>query len=74
MVLIGIVILLMLYGIVLRLQSGDNSFYLFGIELIPGTQKEAVQEEESAAATETEANSTSEVKWPPKWPRTRFHL
>ena len=39
-VLIGLVILLLLYGVIYRFMSGDDSLYLFGIPVIPGSNKE----------------------------------
>lgn len=34
-VLIGLVVLMVLYGIITRLMTGDTSLYIFGIPVIP---------------------------------------
>ena len=34
-VLIGIVVLMLLYGVITRLITGDTSLYIFGIPVIP---------------------------------------
>ncbi len=58
-ILIGIVILLLLFGVITRLQNRDTSFYLFGIEILPGAKQETVQEE--AAPQEKEAPQGEEL-------------
>jgi hypothetical protein len=57
MVLIGLVVLMLLYGLFYRMQSGDSSLYLFGfkIDLPFATQQEAEQ---------PEAEQTIEVEEP----------
>jgi cytochrome b561 len=57
MVLIGLVVLMLLYGVIMRVQSGDKSLYLFGfkIDLPFATQQEAEQ---------PEAEQTIEVEEP----------
>ena len=56
-VLIGLVVLMLLYGLFYRMQSGDNSLYLFGfkIDMPFGTHQEAEQ---------PEAEQTIEVEEP----------
>lgn len=54
-VLIGLVILCLLYGIITRMQSGDDSFYLFGFKVF-GTEETQTEE----AAQETPAESSAE--------------
>lgn len=46
-VLIGLVVLMLLYGLFYRMQSGDRSLYVFGfkIDLPFGTQQEVEQPE-----------------------------
>lgn len=53
-ILIAIVILFLLYGVVYRMQTGDNKLYLFGytIELPFGGQHNA---EETTAGEQSEA-------------------
>ena len=53
-ILIAIVILFLLYGIVYRMQTGDNKLYLFGytIELPFGGQQNS---EETTAGEQSEA-------------------
>lgn len=41
-VLIGLVVLILLYGLITRIMTGDRSFYLFGIPII---ENEPAQEE-----------------------------
>ena len=57
LVLIGLVVLMLLYGLFYRMQSGDNSLYLFGfkIDMPFGTHQEAEQ---------PEAEQTIEVEEP----------
>lgn len=43
MILIGIVILCLLYGLIVRIQKGDDSFYLFGFKVF-GSGAEVTQE------------------------------
>ncbi len=61
-ILIGIVILFLLYGIFYRMQTGDNSLYLFGhrIELPFGGQEttENREAEETGAVQETDGEDT----------------
>ncbi len=59
MVLIGLVVLMLLYGVIMRVQSGDRSLYLFGfkIDLPFGTEQVVEQtdaEESEAEQTESE--------------------
>ena len=45
MILLGLVLLMLLYGIIYRVQTGDNKLYLFGFEIeLPFGQKQEVQE------------------------------
>ena len=45
MILLGLVLLMLLYGILYRVQTGDNKLYLFGFEIeLPFGQKQEVQE------------------------------
>ena len=39
-ILLGLVILMLLYGVIYRFMSGDDSLYIFGIPVIPGSNKE----------------------------------
>lgn len=57
MVLIGLVILCLLYGIIVRMQSGDKSFYLFGFKIY-GTEETQAEEapQETSAESGTEEN------------------
>ena len=49
-VLIGLVILLLLYGVIYRFMSGDDSLYIFGIPVIPGSNKEGTTQEETTGS------------------------
>lgn len=49
-VLIGLVILLLLYGVIYRFMSGDDSLYIFGIPVIPGSNKEETTQEETTGS------------------------
>lgn len=57
MVLIGLVILCLLYGIIVRMQSGDKSFYLFGFKIY-GTEETQAEEtpQDTSAESGTEEN------------------
>ena len=57
MVLIGLIVLMLLYGLFYRIQTGDSSLYMFGfkIDLPFGTHQEAEQ---------PEAEQTIEVEEP----------
>ncbi|MBP3883298.1 MAG: hypothetical protein J6E40_14225 [Lachnospiraceae bacterium] len=46
-VLIGLVVLMLLYGIIYRYMSGDDSLYLFGIPVIPGSNQEETTQKET---------------------------
>lgn len=48
MVLIGLVVLVLLYGIITRMMTGDKSLYIFGIPVIGG--EETTQEENTDSA------------------------
>ena len=50
-VLIGLVILLLLYGVIYRFMSGDDSLYIFGIPVIPGSNKEETTDSNAPAET-----------------------
>ena len=54
-VLIGLVILMLLYGIIYRFMSGDDSLYLFGIPVIPGSSQEETTQEETASSESSRA-------------------
>ena len=56
-VLIGLVILMLLYGIIYRFMSGDNSLYLFGIPVIPGSNREETTQEETTGSDAPAENS-----------------
>lgn len=45
-VLIGLVVLVLLYGLITRIMTGDKSFYLFGFPII---ENEPAQEETTEA-------------------------
>lgn len=47
-VLIGLVVLVLLYGIITRMMTGDKSLYIFGIPVIGG--EETTQEENTDSA------------------------
>ena len=47
-ILIGIVVLMLLYGIITRMMTGDKSLYIFGIPVIGG--EETTQEETTDSA------------------------
>ncbi len=51
MILIGLVILCLLYGLIARMQSGDDSFYLFGYKIF-GSET-AVSEEAADGSVQT---------------------
>ena len=59
-VLIGLVILMLLYGIIYRFMSGDNSLYLFGIPVIPGSNQEETTQEETTQEETTDNNAPAE--------------
>ena len=46
-ILLGLVILMLLYGVIYRFMSGDDSLYIFGIPVIPGSNKEETTQEET---------------------------
>lgn len=52
-VLIGLVVLVLLYGLITRIMTGDTSLYIFGFEIIP--PKEAQEETTDNAAPSTDA-------------------
>ena len=56
-VLIGLVILMLLYGILYRFMSGDDSLYLFGIPVIPGSNREETTQEETTGSDAPAENS-----------------
>ncbi|MGX8687752.1 MAG: hypothetical protein ACSW8K_08160 [bacterium] len=57
MVLIGLVILCLLYGIIVRMQSGDKSFYLFGFKIYGAEETQAEEApQETSAESGTEEN------------------
>lgn len=56
-VLIGLVILMLLYGVIYRFMSGDNSLYLFGIPVIPGSKQEETTQEETTGSDAPAENS-----------------
>ena len=43
-------ILMLLYGILYRFMSGDDSLYLFGIPVIPGSNREETTQEETTGS------------------------
>lgn len=61
-ILIGIVVLMLLYGIITRMMTGDTSLYIFGIPVIPpktteeennGSQGSEAPSEDARALFET---------------------
>lgn len=50
-ILIGIVVLMLLYGIITRMMTGDTSLYIFGIPVIP-PKEESTGSEGSQAPSE----------------------
>lgn len=59
-VLIGLVVLMLLYGIIYRYMSGDDSLYLFGIPVIPGSNQEETTQEETTQEETTDNNAPAE--------------
>ena len=59
-VLIGLVVLMLLYGIIYRYMSGDDSLYLFGIPVIPGSNQEETTQEETTQEETTDNNGPAE--------------
>ena len=53
-VLVGLVLLMLLYGVLSRAQSGDRSLYIFGfkVDLPFATQQEAAEEPSEEAPSE----------------------
>ena len=49
-ILLGLVILMLLYGVIYRFMSGDDSLYIFGIPVIPGSNKEGTTQEETTGS------------------------
>ena len=49
-ILLGLVILMLLYGVIYRFMSGDDSIYIFGIPVIPGSNKEETTQEETTGS------------------------
>ena len=49
-ILLGLVILMLLYGVIYRFMSGDDSLYIFGIPVIPGSNKEDTTPEETTVS------------------------
>ena len=49
-ILLGLVILMLLYGVIYRFMSGDDSLYIFGIPVIPGSNKEETTQEETTGS------------------------
>ena len=48
-VLIGLVVLVLLYGIITRMMTGDKSLYIFGIPVIGGEETPQEETPDSAA-------------------------
>ena len=56
MILLGLVLLMLLYGILYRVQTGDNKLYIFGFEIeLPFGQKQEAQEDAGEAALDGDA-------------------
>ena len=53
MILLGLVLLMLLYGIIYRVQTGDNKLYLFGFGQKQEVQE--VQEDAGEAASDGDA-------------------
>ena len=49
-ILLGLVILMLLYGVIYRFMSGDDSLYIFGIPVISGSNKEETTQEETTVS------------------------
>ena len=49
LVLIGLVVLVLLYGIITRMMTGDKSLYIFGIPDLGGEQTTQEENTDSAA-------------------------
>ena len=49
LVLIGLVVLVLLYGIITRMMTGDKSLYIFGIPVIGGEETTQEVNTDSAA-------------------------
>ena len=56
-ILLGLVILMLLYGVIYRFMSGDDSLYIFGIPVIPGSNKEETTQEEPAGGDASSESS-----------------
>ena len=53
MILLGLIILMLLYGIIYRVRSGDNKLYILGFEIeLPFGQTQEVQDNAEEAAPE----------------------
>ena len=56
-ILLGLVILMLLYGVIYRFMSGDDSLYIFGIPVIPGSNKEETTQEDPAGSDASSESS-----------------
>ncbi len=56
-ILLGLVILMLLYGVIYRFMSGDDSLYIFGIPVIPGSNKEETTQKEPAGGDASSESS-----------------
>ena len=59
MVLIGLVVLMLLYGVITRLMTGDTSLYIFGIPII--APKETQEENTNSQAPSDDARALFET-------------
>jgi hypothetical protein len=48
---------MLLYGVIYRFMSGDDSLYIFGIPVIPGSNKEETTQEDSAGSDASSESS-----------------
>ena len=56
--LVLLVLMVLLYGIVYRIRTGDNSLYLFGYKIQnPFTAKQTTEEAETSASAEEAASA-----------------
>ena len=66
MILIGLVVLFLLYGIIYRVQTGDTTMHLFGFtfDLPFVTQQESTEQEPAAGTQEDTQTQTSQEEAP----------
>lgn len=61
MILIGLVVLFLLYGIIYRVQTGDTTMHLFGFTFdLPFVTQQESTEQEPAAGTQEDTQTSQE--------------